>query len=104
MAARLWVIAVEWTRLALADLDDIGARTAANRPDGEAGRLLARLVAAAEALREFPERGRPGRIPGTRELVLPGTPFLLPYRLKDQRIEILAVLHGARAWPPRAPD
>lgn len=95
------MIALAWTRLALGDLDDVCAWTAAHRPVGEGERLGARIVAAVEALRAFPERGRPGRISGTREMVLPGTPFLIPYRLHQRRIEVLAVLHGARAWPPR---
>jgi len=96
------VIGVHWIRLALGDLDDACSWTAAHRAAGEAERLAARILAAVEGLRAFPERGRPGRVPGTRELVIPGTPFLVPYRLVARRVEILAVLHGARAWPPRS--
>ena len=36
---------------------------------------------------------------GTRELVVTGTPFILPYRISGQHIQILAVFHGARQWP-----
>jgi toxin ParE1/3/4 len=43
--------------------------------------------------------GRPGRVPGTRELVVSDTPFILPYRVRDSAVEILAVFHGARQWP-----
>ena len=43
--------------------------------------------------------GRPGRIPGTRELVIPKTPFIVPYRLQRNVIQILRVYHGARRWP-----
>jgi toxin ParE1/3/4 len=46
-----------------------------------------------------PEMGRPGRVPGTRELVIPRTPLIVPYRLHDNTIQILRVLHGARRWP-----
>jgi toxin ParE1/3/4 len=45
--------------------------------------------------------GRLGRVPGTRELVIPETPFILPYRIQRDSIEILAVIHGARKWDDR---
>jgi len=43
--------------------------------------------------------GRPGRVPGTRELVLPNFPYIIPYRVREQRVEILRVFHTARKWP-----
>ena len=43
--------------------------------------------------------GRHGRIEGTRELVIPGLPYIIPYRVKNNVIEILRVLHAARKWP-----
>ena len=44
--------------------------------------------------------GRPGRVKGTRELVISSTPFVLVYRLKGgQRIEVLRLLHGSQLWP-----
>ena len=46
-----------------------------------------------------PEIGRPGRVPGTRELVVPRTPFIIPYRVKDNAVQILRVYHAARKWP-----
>ena len=52
-----------------------------------------------DGLRQFPERGQPGRVPGTRELVVPRSPFVVPYRVRGRRVEILGILHGARAWP-----
>jgi toxin ParE1/3/4 len=48
---------------------------------------------------ELPHRGRPGRWPGTRELVIPRTPYIVPYRVRGDFIEILRVFHGARRWP-----
>ena len=47
----------------------------------------------------WPHRGRPGRWPGTRELIIPGTPYIVPYRVKGDLVEILRILHGARRWP-----
>jgi toxin ParE1/3/4 len=46
---------------------------------------------------EFPNIGRPGRIPDTRELVVVDTHFIVPYRVRDAEIEILSVFHGARS-------
>jgi toxin ParE1/3/4 len=46
-----------------------------------------------------PNIGRPGRVQGTRELVVAGTPFIVPYRLNDDAVEILRVYHAARRWP-----
>jgi len=89
---------VRYTRQAIADLDEARAYIALDRP-AAARAMAARIRAAIEGLRQFPERGRPGRVPGTRELVVPGTPFIVPYRIKARRIEILGVLHGTRAWP-----
>ena len=46
-----------------------------------------------------PEMGRAGRKQGTRELVISRTPFIVIYRIKDERIEIIRLLHGAQQWP-----
>lgn len=46
-----------------------------------------------------PEMGRTGRVRGTRELVISRTPFIVIYRIKGKRIEILRFLHGAQQWP-----
>ena len=43
--------------------------------------------------------GRPGRVPHTRELVVSGTPFIIPYTVTERGIEIIAVLHGSQIWP-----
>jgi toxin ParE1/3/4 len=50
-------------------------------------------------LPDNPHMGRHGRVPGTRELVIPRTPYIVPYRLLDEAIQILRVYHGSRRWP-----
>lgn len=60
-----------------------------------------RIEHGTEGLLDHPERGRPGRVKGTRELVIPRTPFIAIYRLRGDRIEILRLLHGAQQWPKR---
>jgi plasmid stabilization system protein ParE len=45
--------------------------------------------------------GRSGRLTGTRELVVSGTPYIIPYRVKEDRLELIAVFHGHQKWPKR---
>ncbi|MGG5812372.1 type II toxin-antitoxin system RelE/ParE family toxin [Falsiroseomonas sp. CW058] len=90
---------VRYTRQALADLDHAREYIALDNPQA-AQAMATRIREAIDALRQFPERGRPGRVGGTRELVVPRTPFLVPYRVVGREIHVLAVLHGKRAWPP----
>jgi toxin ParE1/3/4 len=64
-----------------------------------AARIANRLRVSAQRLAIHPESGRPGRVDSTRELVVPGTPYILPYRVRRDRVEILSVIHGAQMWP-----
>ena len=89
---------VRWTRPALDDLEAIGDYVAKDNP-GAAARLVARILDHVEALSEHPEMGRIGRVPGTREFVVNDTPFFVPYRIRGNEVEVLAVFHGARRWP-----
>jgi toxin ParE1/3/4 len=50
-----------------------------------------------------PGIGRPGRVAGTRELVTAGTPYIVPYRVAGDAVQIITVLHGAQNWPDRLP-
>ena len=52
-------------------------------------------------LADFPLSARAGRVRGTRELVIVGTPYVVVYRVKARDVEISRVLHGAQRWPPR---
>ena len=58
------------------------------------------IEAAVSRLADFPQSARPGRVPGTWELVVPASPFIVVYRIEATGIVILRVLHGARRWPP----
>jgi toxin ParE1/3/4 len=89
---------VRWLNLALDDLDEIAEYIYRDNPDA-ARRIVRRLWKAARILSGQPEMGRPGRVPGTRELVVIKTPFVVPYRVVGSEIQILRVLHGARDWP-----
>ena len=61
----------------------------------------ATIFRAVENLRDFRQMGRPGRVKGTRELVVSGTPFLVVYRVQPDSVFILRLLHGAQRWPDR---
>lgn len=61
-----------------------------------------RILEAIRSLKTFPERGRPGRNKGTRELVIPETRYIASYRIEGNTISILRILDGARRWPRKA--
>ena len=87
-----------WLDLAVDDLADIADYIARDNPDA-AKLMVSRLWSAVKSLDKQPEMGRPGRVYGTRELIVSGTPFIVPYRIIKSEIHILRVLHGARNWP-----
>jgi len=87
-----------WTKRALRELDQVFAYVA--RDSRSAAAALVDLVEKRSAmLTSHPDIGRPGRSDGTREFVLTGTPYILPYRVRDSHVEILAVFHTSRRWP-----
>jgi toxin ParE1/3/4 len=89
---------VKWLRKALQNLDDEASYIAAD--DAAAARLVvSRVVAAAEELANQPGLGRPGRVPGTRELVVRKTRYVIPYRIRGETVEILRVFHASRRLP-----
>ncbi|MFH1806680.1 MAG: type II toxin-antitoxin system RelE/ParE family toxin [Pseudomonadota bacterium] len=89
---------IAWARTALADLRDIidyieirnrvAAKTTYHLISGSVSQLA-----------NHPFIGRAGRVTGTREMIVNGTPYLVAYRLAESRIDIIAVLHGSRKWP-----
>ncbi len=88
---------IKWLAKAVADLQSLRKFIAADNPRA-ANYIATRIHQAVEHLQTHPHMGKPGRIPGTRELIIAKTPFLIPYRIKDNFIEILRVLHGRMQW------
>ena len=84
---------------AIANLEQLHDYIADRNPDA-AQAAAERIIAAVASLERFPYMGRVGRAPETRELVVPGTPFVVPYRATDDRVIILAVLRAEQNWPP----
>ena len=91
---------VVWSDRALTNLSAIGAYLTERNPRA-ATRIVDAIGGTVEGLMLHPQRGRPGRIPGTRELIVPRTKYLVAYRLRGDLIDILAVKHGAQRWPKR---
>jgi addiction module RelE/StbE family toxin len=91
-------VKIVWTEHARQDLREIFTYIAEENPSA-ARSLLAEIKERAVLLQSNPQLGRAGRVDGTRELVVVDTHFILPYRLKGQQIQILAVFHGRREWP-----
>jgi toxin ParE1/3/4 len=89
---------IVWTARALRDLASLREYISRERPTAE--RQVGRTLSAVQRLTEFPQSGRPGRRPGTRELVVVSrTAYLVAYRIQGELIEALAVLHGHQRWP-----
>jgi toxin ParE1/3/4 len=76
-------------------------RTMGGDGRGEAADIARRIREAVQILAKYPGAGRVGRVPDTREVGVSGTPYVLPYRIKANALEILRVLHGAQKWPDR---
>jgi addiction module RelE/StbE family toxin len=90
---------IKWHRLARHDLRQVRAYIASDNPKF-AAKVAQRIRTAIERLPDNPALGRPGRVIDTRELVVTGTPYLVPYTVADHEIVILRILHGAQQWPP----
>jgi toxin ParE1/3/4 len=93
---------IEWSPFALADRDAIFDYIEAEGPRA-AIVIDDRIRRHVGQLRRFPESGRPGRIEGTRELVIDRTPYIAAYQILGDKVRILRVLHGARLWPEEMP-
>ncbi len=91
---------IRWLRNALLNLDEEAAYIAAEDP-AAARLVVARILEAVALLASQPAIGRPGRVLGTRELIVPKTHYLIPYRLRTDQVEILRVFHTSRKLPRR---
>lgn len=89
---------IRWMPLAEQDLE---AAYEYIRQDNEsaAKQLVVRIFSAVGMLTRYPLAGREGRVQGTRELAVARTPYVIAYRIPQDEIQILAVLHGAQRWP-----
>lgn len=88
-----------WSPEAVADL--VALRAYIEQDDPAAAQHVAlHIIHNIETLLpNSPDLGRPGRVPGTRELVIPRTPYGVPYRMVGGTIQVLRIFHSARQWP-----
>ena len=91
---------IVWSRRALQHLVEIRSYIANDHPQA-ARRVAARILESVDLLAGHPHIGRSGRVIGTRELVVSDTPYVIPYRVKEDRLEWIAVFHGKQRWPER---
>ena len=85
-----------WLLIASTDLEHLYNYISQDNPDA-ATREVQKVLDAVENLTHMTGLGRPGRVPDTRELIVPK--YIVAYRVKDDRVEILRVLHQAQRWP-----
>ena len=92
-------MAVRWTNTVLANL--VAIVSYIERDNAEAAKSFAlEVLAKTSSLAEFPSMGRPGRVIGTRELVIHAN-YIIPYRIRGDSVEILRLHHVAQRWPRR---
>jgi toxin ParE1/3/4 len=94
---------IVWTAPARQDLISLVSYVAERSPDA-ARNVHAAIRQRVEGLSEFPNRGRPGRIEGTRELIVVRLPYVVVYRIREGSVRILRVLHGAQNPPSLLDD
>jgi len=90
---------IVWSRRAERHLRAAYRHWSSEKSEAAADVMLERILSTVELLEHNPELGRPGRIATSRELILKPLPFVLAYRVRRDKIEIAALLHGARKWP-----
>ena len=91
---------VRWLRKALTNVDAEASYIATEDP-AAARLVVTRVLEAVNRLADQPALGRPGRVPGTRELIVPKTRYIVPYRVPGETVEILCVFHASRRLPKR---
>ena len=89
---------IVWSPRAIEHLAHLREYIAHDNPNA-ANRIAGALLEAVERLAQLPNLGRAGRVAGTREIVVPGTPYVIPYRLRGDRLEVVAVFHARQKWP-----
>lgn len=89
---------VRWTMSAVNQLENIFKTISEGNP-AAAGRIVLRIRDTIRQVARMPHGGRIGRVEGTREIVVPGTSYLVAYRIVENAVHVLAIFHGAQLWP-----
>ena len=89
---------LKWSEDAIKDLESLRLYIEQDKPEA-ARDVVIKILTATENLMEQPDMGRLGRVFGTRELIVSNTPYILPYRVRGNCIEVIRVLHSKMRWP-----
>lgn len=89
---------IQWTKGAKKNLKQVEEYISQDNPQAAIDTVL-KIIESVETLADHPAMGRVGRILDTRELIISASPYIVPYRVKGECIEILRILHGAMRWP-----
>jgi plasmid stabilization system protein ParE len=90
-------VTVRWLRGATLSLRAVHAHVAVENREA-ARRVVKAVRVSVTRLREFPESGKPGTVPGTRELVVRNLPYVVVYRVVGGDVEVVRVLHTSTDW------
>jgi toxin ParE1/3/4 len=91
---------IKWLKIAIGDINQIMEYISKDIP--KAAKKIAQIIwDNVNSLRTNPNIGRPGRVKEIRELIVNGTPFIIPYRIKNEEIQILRIFHSSRKWPDK---
>ena len=91
---------IKWLRNGLRNLENVENYISQNNPEA-ATQVIVKIRSSVNQLAAYPYMGREGRVEGTRELVISQTPYIVVYRVRQETVEILRVLHSARRWPKK---
>jgi toxin ParE1/3/4 len=89
---------IVWQKRAVSDLYQVNEYIRQDNPQA-AEKIGSIIESAITNLARYPEMGRKGDVPGTRELVIPGTAYFIAYRITNEAVQILRVLHSKQKWP-----
>lgn len=88
---------IKWLRKALRNLEQTYEYISRENLEA-ASQTAQRIQSAVGQLANYPLMGRPGRVEGTRELVISPSSYIIAYRVRGDAIEVLRVLHTSRRW------
>jgi toxin ParE1/3/4 len=91
-------VTIIWTRAALRDLNAIASYIGERNPD-QVGPIIARITASVSRYSDFPLLGRPSTMVGTREIVVPGLPYIVHYEVRGEVFAVVRIRHSARRPP-----
>jgi toxin ParE1/3/4 len=91
-------VKVLWSAASLSHLQQV-VDYLQGETSGGATTIRRRILETKRRIGQMPYSGKVGRIDGTREAVVPRTPFILVYRVSEKTLDILGIWHAARLWP-----